>query len=74
METKKTNIEIEQHIHLVLDNGDGLEEFLSVHGPHYSVRPTEGRKAIKNVCNRGDLHEYDEHRTLTLAEKWNGEI
>lgn len=45
METKKTHIEIEQHIHLVLDNGDGLEEFLSVHGSHYSIRPTGGKES-----------------------------
>lgn len=66
METKKTHIEIEQHVHLVLDNGDGLEEFLSVHGSHYSVRPTEGRRAVKKACNRGDPREYDGHSTLTL--------
>lgn len=55
--TKETHVEIQQHIHLVLDDGDGLEEFLCVHGSHHSIRPAERRKAIEGVCNRDNQQE-----------------
>lgn len=38
-ERRGTHIEIQQHVHLILDDGDGLEELLRVHGSHHSVRP-----------------------------------
>lgn len=33
----QTHIEIEEGIHLVLNNGDGLEQLLCIHGPHYAI-------------------------------------
>ena len=36
-----THVEIEQRVHLVLDDGYGFEEFLCVHGSHHAIRTTE---------------------------------
>lgn len=33
----QTHIEIEEGIHLVLNNGDRLEQLLCIHGPHHAV-------------------------------------
>ena len=33
----QTHIEIEEGVHLVLNNGDRLEQLLCIHGPHYAI-------------------------------------
>lgn len=33
----QTHIEIEEGIHLVLNNGDRLEQLLCIHGPHHTI-------------------------------------
>lgn len=41
----QTHIEIEEGVHLVLNNGDRLEQLLCIHGPHHAVHPawTQGK-------------------------------
>lgn len=33
----QTHIEIKEGIHLVLNNGDRLEQLLRIHGPHHAI-------------------------------------
>lgn len=39
----ETHIEIEEGIHLVLNDGDRLEQLLCIHGPHHAVHPAWSR-------------------------------
>lgn len=34
---EETHVKVEEGVHLVLNNGYGLEQLLCVHGPHYAV-------------------------------------
>lgn len=39
-----THIEIEERVHLVLNDGDGLEQLLCIHGPHHAVHSAWRRR------------------------------
>lgn len=69
MQPEKTHVEIQQHVHLVLDDGDSLEEFLCAHGSHDSIGPAERRKAVHAVCNHDKQQEQADNSSLIFAWK-----
>lgn len=59
----QTHIEIEKGVHLVLNNGDSLEQLLCIHGPHHAVHSartrgeTEQERALRGEeANSEALH------------------
>lgn len=52
----QTHIEIEEGVHLVLNNGDRLEQLLCIHGPHYAVHSVQTRGGSEQV--RGERERW----------------
>lgn len=58
MQADSTHIEIKKSIHLILDDGDGLQEFLGVHRPHDTIRPFSKKiKGFATMWYQTQLHE-----------------
>lgn len=44
----RTHVEVEERVHLVLNDGNGLEQLLCVHGPHHTIHSVWRRREMMN--------------------------
>lgn len=71
----QTHIEIEEGIHLVLNNGDRLEQLLRIHGPHHAVHSawTHGESEQERAARRDgrwrDTDERAKQKTVNDLDK-----
>jgi len=71
---KITHVEVQQSVHLVLDDRDGLEQLLCVHRPHHPVNAARtggrgwegGQRAGQGRTGTGHTHQ--------RGDAWPGEV
>lgn len=64
----KTHIEIKEGVHLVLNNGDRLEQLLCIHGPHHAVHSVWRVGAGEGTEDRGKTERRASEQSSAAAK------